>query len=171
MSVLIGFTKVMDFIQTKIAYVFKWGLVAFMSLIVFEVTMRYLFRAPTIWGLDFRQQIYAALIMLGCSYTLMVKGHVIVDSFTMLASRKNQRLIAIFMWAFIFMPTMLVLTYTMFNLAVLSLRTAEGSGSPWNPPVYPLKTLLTLAYANLTLQGVAEMFKEIISYVKEVKIG
>jgi TRAP-type mannitol/chloroaromatic compound transport system permease small subunit len=64
------------------------------------------------------------------------------------------------------MPPMVVLTYTMFNLTVKSWQLFEGSGSPWNPPVYPLKTLLTIAYVNLTLQGVAELFKEIVSYVK-----
>lgn len=166
MSVLIGFTKIMDFIQTKVAIPMKWVLAIFMTLIVFEVFMRYVIQSPTIWGLDFRQQMYAVLIMVGSAYTLMVKGHVIVDTFTRMASFKGQKLIAISMWLVLYLPPMIVLTYTMFNLTTMAWRLQEGSGSPWNPPVYPLKTLLTIAYANMVLQGIAELFKDIVSYVK-----
>ncbi len=166
MRVLIGFTKLMDTIQAKIAVPMKWALAVFMFLIVFEVFMRYVVQSPTIWGLDFRQQLYAILIMVGCSYTLMVKGHVIVDTFTNMASWRNQKLISASMWLILYLPPMIVLTYTMYNLTVKAWQLLEGSGSPWNPPVYPLKTLLTIAYANLTLQGLAEMVKDIISYVK-----
>ncbi len=163
---MIKYTKIMDAVQTAIAVPMKWGLFAFMSLIVFEVIMRYVLQAPTIWGLDFRQQMYAILIMLGSAYTLMVKGHVIVDAFTMHASYKGQRLINIGMWLVLYFPPMIVLTYTMFNLALQAWRLWEGSGTIWNPPVYPLKTLLVIAYANMVLQGVAELFKDIISYAK-----
>ena len=166
MNLMIKYTKIMDIIQTAIAVPMKWGLFAFMALIVLEVVLRYVFLAPTIWGLDFRQQMYAILIMLGSAYTLMVKGHVIVDAFTMRASYKGQRLIAISMWLILYLPPMVVLTYTMSNLMFLAWRLMEGSGTIWNPPVYPLKTILTIAYANMVLQGIAELFKDIISYQK-----
>jgi TRAP-type mannitol/chloroaromatic compound transport system permease small subunit len=166
MNFMIKYTKIMDTIQAKAAIPLKWGLFAFMSLICFEVFMRYVMQAPTIWGLDFRQQIYAVLIMLGSAYTLMVKGHVIVDTFTMQASFRGQKLISMAMWLILYMPPMVVLTYTMYNLTALAWRLLEGSGTIWNPPVYPLKTLLSLAYANMVLQGVAEFFKDFVSYVK-----
>lgn len=163
---MIKFTKIIDDIQTALAIPMKWVLAALMGLIVFEVIMRYLFKAPTIWGLDFRQQMYAVLIMVGSAYTLMVKGHVIVDFFTMKASFKGQKLLSISMWLLLYLPPMAVLTYTMFNLAVQAWKLLEGSGTIWNPPIYPLKTLLVIAYANLVLQGIDELFKDIISYTK-----
>lgn len=166
MNFMIKFTKIMDTIQAKLAVPVKWLLFAFMALVCYEVTMRYVFVAPTIWGLDFRQQIYAVLIMVGCGYTLMVKGHVVVEAFTMLPPFRTRKLVAAAMWLFCYMPPMLVLVYTMFNITVLSWSVWEGTSSIWNPPAYPLKTVLTIAYANMVLQGIAELFKEIISYVK-----
>lgn len=166
MNFMIKFVRVMDYIQTKIAIPMKWGLVAFMLLICFEVIMRYVFNAPTIWGLDFRQELYAVLIMLGSAYTLMLKGHVIVDTFLLGMSFKTRLLNNIFCWVVFYTPTMGVLTYTMYNLTVSSWKLLEGSGSIWNPPVYPLKTILTIAYANMVFQGFAEMFKDIVSYAK-----
>lgn len=166
MDLMIKFTRFMDMIQTKIAIPMKWGLVAFMTLICFEVVMRYLLNSPTVWGLDFRQQMYAVLIMLGSAYTLMLKGHVIVDTFLLGMSFKTRLLNNIFCWIVFYTPTMVVLTYTMYNLTAQSWRLLEGSSTIWNPPVYPLKTILTIAYANMVLQGFAEMFKDIISYVK-----
>jgi len=166
MKFMSKFSKIVDDVQAWMAIPLKWGLVVFMALICFEVVMRYIFQSPTIWGLDFRQQIYAILIMVGSAYTLMVKGHVIVDAFTMHASFKGQKLIAMSMWLILYLPPMIVLTWTMYNLTVQSWKLFEGSGTIWNPPVYPLKTLLTISYANLVLQGFSELFKDFISYVK-----
>ena len=109
---------------------------------------------------------YAVIIMLGSAYTLMVKGHVVVDVFLLRLSFRNRRLVNIFGWLFLYTPTMSVLFYTMFNLTVHSWRLFEGSGTIWNPPVYPLKTILTIAYANMVLQGLSEMFKDVVSIVK-----
>jgi TRAP-type mannitol/chloroaromatic compound transport system permease small subunit len=156
----------MDVIQTAIAVPMKWGLFAFMALICYEVVMRYFLHAPTVWGLDFRQQMYAVLIMLGSAYTLMLKGHVVVDTFLLGLSFRNRRLVNIFGWLFLYTPTMVVLTWTMYNLTVQSWQLFEGSGSMWNPPVYPLKTILTISYANMVLQGFAEMFKDVVSIAK-----
>jgi TRAP-type mannitol/chloroaromatic compound transport system permease small subunit len=166
MNLMIKFCRVMDAIQTAVAIPMKWGLVAFMALICYEVVLRYIFNAPTVWGLDFRQQMYAVIIMLGSAYTLMLKGHVIVDTFLLGMSFKTRLLNNIFCWIIFYTPTMAVLTWTMYNLTVQSWKLMEGSGTIWNPPVYPLKTILTIAYANMVLQGFAEMFKDIISYAK-----
>jgi len=166
MNFMMKFVKIMDTIQTKIAIPMRWGLVAFMSLICYEVFMRYVMKAPTVWGLDFRQQMYAVIIMLGSAYTLMVKGHVVVDTFLLGMSFKRRRLNNIMCWLIFYLPTMSVLVWTMYQLTVKSWGLLEGSGTIWNPPVYPLKTILTIAYANMVLQGVAEMFKDIVSYVK-----
>jgi TRAP-type mannitol/chloroaromatic compound transport system permease small subunit len=166
MNLMIKFVRIMDKIQTAIAIPMKWGLMAFMILICFEVVMRYVLNSPTVWGLDFRQQMYAVLIMLGSAYTLMLKGHVIVDTFLLGMSFKTRLLNNIFCWIVFYTPTMCVLTYTMYNLTFQSWKLLEGSGTIWNPPVYPLKTILTIAYANMVLQGFAEMFKDIVSYAK-----
>ena len=166
MNLMIGFIKVMDTIQTQVARPMKWGLLAFMGLIVFEVVMRYFFLSPTVWGLDFRQQMYAVLIMWGSAYTLMLKGHVVVDTFLILMNFKTLKIVKIFGWIVFYMPPMMVLTWTMFNLTVRSWQLLEGTSTIWNPPVYPLKTILTVAYANMVLQGIAEMFKDIVSLKK-----
>jgi TRAP-type mannitol/chloroaromatic compound transport system permease small subunit len=166
MNLMISFIKVMQKIQISIARPMKWGLLAFMSLIVLEVLLRYGLNSPTIWGLDFRQQMYAVLIMLGSAYTLMVKGHVIVDTFLIMMPFKMRMVTTILGWIFFYFPPMIVLTYTMFNLTANSWKLLEGSGTIWNPPVYPLKTILTIAYANMVIQGVAEIFKDIISLMK-----
>lgn len=144
----------------------KWLLIIIMGLIIYDVFFRYVLHAPTIWGLDVKSQMYAICILLGTSYTVLVKGHVVVDAFVSRASFKTQKYIDIGNYILFYFPTMIILTWTMYQLTVKSWGLLEGSGSPWNPPVYPLKTMLTLCYFNIALQGVSEVFKDIVSIQK-----
>jgi TRAP-type mannitol/chloroaromatic compound transport system permease small subunit len=166
MNVLIKITKYIDQLQEILAIPTKWILAIIMVLILFDVIMRYAFKAPTIWGLDVKSQLYAICIIIGTSYCVLVKGHVTVDAFTMKMSFKAQKILDIFNYIFFYEPTMIVLTWTMWSLTALAWRLLEGSGSPWNPPVYPLKTMLTFGYALIALQGVSEVLKDIISLKK-----
>lgn len=163
---MIKFTKFVDDLQLKIAVPFKWVIVLLAALVNYEVFVRYVLKAPTIWGLDFRAMIYAVLIMVGCSYTLLVRGHVTVDVFTEMMSWKWRKINSALNYLVFFMPTIAVLTYTMFNLTVSSWQVLERTYTPWSPAIYPLKTILTVAYANLLLQGISEMVKNIISIQK-----
>jgi TRAP-type mannitol/chloroaromatic compound transport system permease small subunit len=99
----------------------------------------------------------------------MLKGHVVVDTFTMMLPFKAKKVTSIICWIIGYTPPMAVLTWTMYNLTAQSWRLLEGSGTIWNPPIYPLKTILTAAYANMVIQGFAEMFKEVICLTKGVE--
>jgi TRAP-type mannitol/chloroaromatic compound transport system permease small subunit len=166
MNVLIAITKYIDKFQEILTIPTKWLLAIIMVLILFDVVMRYLFKSPTIWGLDVKSQLYAICIMIGTSYTVLVKGHVTVEAFTMKLSFRWQKIVDIINYILFYEPTMIILTWTMWSLTALAWRLYEGSGSPWNPPVYPLKTILTFSYFDICLQGVSEVLKDIVSLKK-----
>lgn len=159
-------TKYIDLAQIKAAWFMKWVLFSMMLLVVYEVIARYVFKAPTIWGLDLRSMIYAITIMVGLSYTLLLRSHVVVDAFTINLSWKTKKYIDIINFVVFYFPPMGVLTYTMYNLTIQSWQVLERTYTPWAPPVYPLKTLLVIAYANAVLQGVNEVVKDVISLQK-----
>lgn len=159
-------SKYIDVAQVKSAWLFKWILFSMMALVVYEVTVRYVFKAPTIWGLDLRAMIYAVTIMVGLSYTLLMRSHVVVDAFTINLSWRTKKYIDIFNFVVFYFPPMGVLVYTMWNLMIQSWQLLERTYTPWAPPVYPLKTLLVIAYANAVLQGISEVIKDIISLKK-----
>ena len=50
--------------------------------VLYEVIMRYVFDAPTIWGFKATTFLYRVHFMLGLAYTDVTDGHVEVDIFT-----------------------------------------------------------------------------------------
>jgi TRAP-type mannitol/chloroaromatic compound transport system permease small subunit len=41
-----------------------------------------------------------------------------------------------------------------------SFQQGEGTGTPWNPPIWPVKLTIPLAALLLLLQGVANMLRD-----------
>ena len=57
-----------------------WLVVPMVLSLVWEVTARYLFNAPTTWAYDMTFMLYGTFFMLGAAFTLQRKGHVRTDS-------------------------------------------------------------------------------------------
>jgi TRAP-type mannitol/chloroaromatic compound transport system permease small subunit len=43
----------------------------------------------------------------------------------------------------------------------MSFQQGEGTGTPWNPPIWPVKLAIPLAALLLLLQGVANLLRDI----------
>ena len=160
------FTLYLDKIAEWTCTIFKWGLAILMLLIVFEVTSRYVFHEPTIWGLDMQTQIFGVCMMIGMGYTLQKRGHVIVDILTVRLPTRNKAIvdaIGYLIWLF---PMVLSMVYTWWGSMLRSWKFLEKSTSPWMPPVYQFKTLLFLAFALLLIQCISEFIKMIITAKK-----
>ncbi|ROQ93162.1 tripartite ATP-independent transporter DctQ subunit, partial [Desulfosoma caldarium] len=77
--------------------------------VIYEVAMRYLFNAPTIWGFEMTTFLYGLHYMLGLAYTELHGGHVKVDILTARMKKKPATLLAILTNAVIFVPVMSLL--------------------------------------------------------------
>jgi TRAP-type mannitol/chloroaromatic compound transport system permease small subunit len=42
-----------------------------------------------------------------------------------------------------------------------SLQQGEGTGTPWNPPIWPVKLAIPVAALLLLLQGIANLLRDI----------
>jgi TRAP-type mannitol/chloroaromatic compound transport system permease small subunit len=84
--------------------------------VVYEVIMRYIFNAPTVWGFEATTFLYGVHFILGLAYCDVLGGHVKVDVFTVRLPMKSQSLIGILTNLIFFMPVMIVLTMRLFPL-------------------------------------------------------
>ena len=50
-----------------------------MVIVMYEVTSRYFFNAPTLWSMEINQYLFCAVSLLGGGYCLLRDGHVRVD--------------------------------------------------------------------------------------------
>lgn len=130
-------------------------------LMLYDVCMRYVFNAPTLWGFEVSTWTLGAAFTLSIGYALACDAHVRVD---LLYSRIPRRVLTIV--DLIFLPVLLVtvawLTWGLWGYFFDAWRTGEKSGgSAWNPRVWPFRLIVLIGFAAFTLQIVASILKTI----------
>ena len=127
-------------------------------LLAFELTMRYVFSAPTIWVHETSSYLYGALAILAGAYVLHHGLHIKVD---VVYGRFSPRARAIldsftFMCFFVFVGVVLIYGWEM---ALRSVRVMEISETPFGAAVWPLRLTLVVGTFLLLLQGLAEWIR------------
>lgn len=64
-----------------------------MCIVMYEVTSRYFFNAPTLWSMEINQYLFCAISLLGGGYCLLRDGHVRVDILYPKLSPKGQAIV------------------------------------------------------------------------------
>lgn len=153
---------------------FIGGAISILPLVItvltaFEVMMRYFFEKPTIWVWDLNIQLFAVLIMLGGGYTLLHKGHISVDFFTMNVSAKRKALMDVITSVFFFF-SMIIMLYCGWEIAWESWIRRETMATLWAPPLYTMKVTIPIGALLMLLQGIAKYLADIILLVKGEEI-
>lgn len=128
--------------------------------IMVEVVGRYLFNHPFIWAHEAMTFLSALVYTMGGGYVLIRRGHISVDILIKRFSARGQAIINIVASVFFFIY-IYYLTTTTFKFASTSLRILEKSGTPWNPPVYPLKIMLLVAVVIIFIAGIGNLIRDL----------
>jgi TRAP-type mannitol/chloroaromatic compound transport system permease small subunit len=126
----------------------------------YEVFVRYVLNAPTVWAFDMMVQMYGALFLMSGPYALAQDAHVRGDVIYRLFPVRVQARIDFVLYLIFFFPGILALFWFGWEIAADSWRYLEVS---WNSPariqIYFFKTLIPLAGFLLILQGLAELIR------------
>ncbi len=139
---------------------FGWCILILTLSVSYEVFVRYVLNAPTVWAFDMMVQMYGALFMMAGAYTLAQDGHVRGDVLYRLFPVRMQATIDFVLYIAFFFPGMLALFWFGAEIAGDSWRYREVS---WNSPariqIYYFKTLIPVAGVLLIIQGIAELLR------------
>jgi len=139
---------------------FGWCIMILTFSVSYEVFVRYVLNAPTVWAFDMMVQMYGALFLMGGAYALAQDSHVRGDVVYRLLPVRWQARLDFVLYIFFFFPAMLALFWYGAEIASDSWRYKEVS---WNSPariqIYFFKTLIPIAGGLLILQGVAETLR------------
>ena len=142
---------------------FGWCILILTLSVTYEVFVRYVLNAPTVWAFDMMVQMYGALFLMAGPYALAQDAHVRGDVIYRLFPFKVQARIDLVLYIFFFFPGMLALFYFGYEIASDSWRYKEVS---WNSPariqIYFFKSLIPLAGGLLILQGISECMRCIL---------
>lgn len=139
---------------------FGWCILILTLSVSYEVFVRYVLNAPTVWSFDTMVQMYGALFLMAGPYALAQDGHVRADVLYRLFTVRWQARVDFLLYVLFFFPGMIALFWYGWEIAADSWRYKEVSiNSPAGIQVYFFKTLIPFVGFLLMLQGVAEMLR------------
>ncbi len=149
-----------DELSRRVGHAFAWCIVILTLGTCYEVFVRYLLRAPTSWAFDMSYLMYAGVFFMAGAYTLSRGGHVRADMFYRLWRPRVQAGVELVLYLLFFFPGVTALVISGWGYGTSSMRILEVSvNSPAGVPIWPLKMMIPIGAALLTLQGIAEALR------------
>lgn len=153
------FCAAVDRINTWVARFFGASIILVTIAILYEVVARGLFGRATIWANETTVYLSAVTYLLGGGYALLKRGHVRIDLIYGVLSPRLKRMadiisficFALYVGALVWIGT---------QMAWTSFLQSEGTGTPWNPPIWPVKAAIPIAGLLLLLQGIVNLARE-----------
>ena len=159
-------TRILYFIDSLSAWTgkaFAWCIVILTFSTCYEVFVRYVLNAPTVWAFDMSVQMYGALFMMCGAYALSQGAHVRGDVLYRLMSNRTQAKIDLVLYIIFLLPGAMALIFYGYGFAADSWFYKEVSwSSPTRIQIYFFKTLIPIAGTLVLLQGFAEAVRCVI---------
>lgn len=115
--------------------------------------------------LELQWYIFGAIFLLGAGYTLLQNEHVRVDILSSKLPRRKQIYIEICGVLFFLLPACLLIMALSWPMFMDSFISNEQSSNPGGLPRWPVKLLIPIGFALLTLAGISHLIK-CIAYLR-----
>ncbi len=149
-----------DRLSTFVGQTFAWTILVLTGIVVYEVFVRYVFRAPTSWGYDVSYMLYGTLFMMAGAYALSRNGHVRGDFLYRNFPPRRQAWFDLVLYILFFFPAIFAFMISGWHFFADSLRQNERSMfSPSGPVIWPFKLLIPVVGLLLLLQGLVEVVR------------
>lgn len=156
-------SKHIDNINTKISHFVSWMVFLLVIVTIYDVLMRYLFKAGSIWIQEAEWHLFAANFMLAAGWVMIIDGHVRVDIFYANFKPKTKAWINITGTILFLIPYCILIIWCSIPFVADAWCLLEGSSDPGGLPArYILKSVIPVTFVLLALQGVSEVCKNII---------
>lgn len=139
-------------------------LLVLMAAIVIEVISRYFLNRPTLWSLDLNEFTMLFISVMSGGYTLILGGHVNVDSLYGRFKPRVQAIISLITWSLGLM-FLLILLWKSWEMFARSLEIREHSSSVLAPPLYPFKLIVPVGVFIILLQCLAQFTRFLMTAV------
>jgi TRAP-type mannitol/chloroaromatic compound transport system permease small subunit len=161
MRALLAFSRVIDAVNEKLGWIAD--ALVFLSCLISAVNAfsRYAFSISSNAWLEIQWYMFAALVLLGASYTLKKNEHVRVDIVYSNISTRKQIWVDLIGGILFMLPATLILTYLSWPVFYNSWEIGEVSTNAGGLIRWPVKIFLPIGFALLSLQGISELIKRI----------
>jgi TRAP-type mannitol/chloroaromatic compound transport system permease small subunit len=161
MRALLALSRVIDAVNEKLGWVADALVLLSCAISAANAFSRYAFSISSNAWLEIQWYMFAALVLLGASYTLKKNEHVRVDIVYTNISTRKQIWVDIIGGILFMLPATLILAYLSWPVFYNSWEIGEVSTNAGGLVRWPVKIFLPLGFALLSLQGVSELIKRI----------
>ncbi len=166
-TALARFCAAVDRLNTWVARFWGASIIIVTIAILYEVMARGFFGQATLWANETTIYLSAVTYLLGGGYTLLKRGHVRIDLIYGVLTPRLKRAADLISFA-CFALYVGALVWVGTEMAWTSFLQSEGTGTPWNPPIWPVKAAIPIAGLLLLLQGIVNLARE-MSVVSEAE--
>lgn len=159
MNTLLGVSEFIDRLNEKIGVFANLMVVLSCLISAGNAMIRYAYSTSSNGWLEAQWYMFAAMVMLGASYTLKRNEHVRVDIFYMLLSERGQLWLDLIGTIVFLIPVSLLLAWLSWPFFMQSFLVNEWSNNAGGLLRWPVKFLLPAGFVLLALQGVSEVIK------------
>ena len=159
MKSLLAFSRVVDAMNERLSYIANWLVLLSCLISAGNAFSRYAFSISSNAWLEIQWYMFAAMVMLGTSYTLKRNEHVRVDIVFSNLSTRRQIGVDIFGGILFLMPATLIMAYLSWPIFHNSWVEGEISSNAGGLVRWPVKIFIPLGFALLSLQGISELIK------------
>ncbi len=165
------FCRFIDLINEWSGRIVALTVLPMLFMVGLDVTLRYIFNKPTIWVWDVNIQILAVMGVIGAGYTLLHKGHVVIDVLVTRLSAKKRAVFNLITTPLFFIGCGFLLWKVILS-AIVSIQSKEVYTSVFSPPLYPLRVMIVVGVFLLLLQAIANFIRDLNTVIdsKEVSL-
>ena len=128
--------------------------------ILYEVISRGVFSEATRWVSEATIYGSASVYLLAGGYAMLHRRHVRIDAIFGVLSGGARRRLELLSFPFV-VAYVLTLMIVGGDMAWTSYQQGEGTGTPWNPPIWPVKACIPLAGVLLLLQCFSNLLRDL----------
>jgi len=161
MPALLAISRRIDALSNAAGWIAEWLVLGACLISAGNATMRYLFSYSSNAWLEIQWYMFGALVFLGAAHTLRVNEHVRVDIVYSSVSDRLRLWIDALGFIVFLIPVGAYLTYLSVPFFARSFQLGEYSNNAGGLILWPIKLVLPLGFALLTLQGVSELIKRL----------
>jgi TRAP-type mannitol/chloroaromatic compound transport system permease small subunit len=169
MKLCLGFSRAIDAMNERVGFLAEWLVLLSCLISAGNAFSRYAFGISSNAWLEIQWYMFAAVVMLGASYTLKKNEHVRVDIVYANVSTRRQIGIDIFGFILFMLPATVIMTYLSWPIFHNSWELGEISANAGGLIRWPVKIMLPIGFFLLSLQGISELIKRIAMVTGHMK--
>ena len=156
---------IIDTLNEWIGRAVAWLILVMVLIIVYDISMRYLFRIGSVALQEWEWHLFSLLFLFGAAYTLKHDAHVRVDIIYQSRWMNDRRraLVDLLGTVFLLLPFCLMVIVSSESFVGNSFSMGEGSPDAGGlPNRFLLKAAIPIGFALLIVQGISQMFHAIL---------